>query len=146
MTRSKQRDKPVESSGTAGYSGTPLARKLGIRPGASVALVGAPEGFESTLALPPGVTVTRTARRKTTLTVWFVQSRSELERRLVKMAARADNGGLWIAWPKKASKVNTDVSETIVRERGLAIGLVDFKVCAVDGTWSGLRFSRRKGA
>lgn len=127
----------------AGYSGTPLPRKLGIKPNAPVALIGAPEDFELTLdRLPEGASLHRDGR-PADLSLWFVTSRSQLEGGIEAMSARAEGGGLWIAWPKKASGVSTDLSESVVRETGLAAGLVDFKICAIDRVWSGLRFSRR---
>jgi hypothetical protein len=130
---------------TAGYSGTPLPRKLGIKPGARVALIGAPHDFETVLGeLPPRVTVLRRARGHLDVLVVFIQKRSELERRLPALKQALDqSGGLWVAWPKRGSGVATDVSEATVRELGLAAGLVDNKVCAIDTTWSGLRFVYR---
>ena len=129
----------------AGYSGTPLPKKLGIKEGSVVALIGAPTDFERTLGkLPAGVTLTRAPRSKTTLTLWFVTTRAELERNVRTMAPRSEGSGLWIIWPKLSSALAGDVRENIVRDAALAAGMVDFKVCAVDSTWSGLRFSRRK--
>jgi CheY-like chemotaxis protein len=138
---------PVVPGPMAGYSGTPLPQKLGIKPGAVVALRGAPPAFERTLGrLPEGARVTRTARRADR-TLLFVRSRAELARKLPAAArALAAGQGLWIAWPKQASGVKTDLSERVVRERGLALGIVDYKICAIDETWSGLRFSRRAPA
>ncbi len=130
----------------AGYSGTPLAKKLGIKPGTTVLLVGAPRGWEPTLvALPDDVVVRRGAIAKADMILWFASSAKEL-RAGVKKAARSFTGGLWIAWPKKASGVPTDLSEDVVRTTGIAAGLVDFKVCAIDATWSGHRFARSKKA
>jgi hypothetical protein len=125
----------------AGYSGTPLAAKLGIKPGARVAFPAAPPGFGDLLApLPDGVTVRPRARGPLDILVFFTRSRSELERRLPRLRAALDPaGGLWIAWPKRSSGVPTDVTEDVVRELGLANRLVDNKVCAIDETWSGLR-------
>jgi hypothetical protein len=133
------------SIATAGYSGTPLVRKLGIKPGARLALIGAPDGFDLTLGeLPPDVSVRRRLRGPLDVIVAFFARRSELERRLSAMSAALDPaGGLWVAWPKRASGVPTDVSENVVRELGLATGLVDNKVCAIDATWSGLRLVYR---
>jgi hypothetical protein len=130
---------------SAGYSGTPLPRKLGIKPEARVALVGAPEGFGETLGeLPSGVSVRRSARGPVDVLVAFFTQRRELERRLPGLVRALDpDGGLWIAWPKRASGVTTDVSENLTRDLGLAAGLVDNKVCAIDETWSGLRFVYR---
>lgn len=128
-----------------GYSGTPLMKKLGIQAGYTVALSGAPEGFESILGpLPMDVTLRRQARGHCDLIVWFTRTRKDLERRVKRMGALAGKGGLWIAWPKKASGMATDLDQTVVRKTGLASGLVDYKVCAVDETWSGLRFTQRK--
>lgn len=126
----------------AGYSGTPLSRKLGIREGARVALVRAPDGFEETLdPLPEGVRVRTQARGAQDVVVFFATRRAELERRFNGLAQSiAPNGGLWIVWPKRTSNVATDLRESEVRNVGLAHGLVDNKVCAVDECWSGLRF------
>ncbi|MCY3912030.1 MAG: hypothetical protein OXG43_02145 [Chloroflexi bacterium] len=135
----------VPASSMAGYSGTPLPRKLGIKPGYAVALVGAPDDFDRTLGeLPPDVTLRRRAQGLCDLIVWFVGSRRDLERRVARYGARVGTGGLWICWPKKASDVVSDLSERVVRETGLAHGLVDYKIASIDQTWSGLRFTRRK--
>jgi Protein of unknown function (DUF3052) len=133
-------------SSPAGYSGTPLARKLGFKPGFVVAYVGAPEGFDGLLGeLPDGVTVRRRLRRPLDLVVCFVTARSDLERRLPALrAALAPAGMLWVAWPKRSSGVRTDVTEDVVRDVALPTGLVDTKVCAIDATWSGLRLVVRR--
>jgi hypothetical protein len=128
---------------TAGYSGTPLPRKLGIKPGHRLALLGAPDGFE--LELPEGVSVRRRAGGKADVIVSFHTARAELERRLPALRAMMEPAsGLWIAWPKRASKVPTDITEDVLREIALPTGLVDNKVCAVDETWSGLRLVIRR--
>ncbi len=129
----------------AGYSGTPLVRKLGIKPGARLALIGAPDGFDETLGdLPDGVEVRRAARGPLDVIVAFFVDRSRFERRLPALRTALDPaGGLWIAWPKRASGVATDLTENVVRERALATGLVDNKVCAIDAVWSGLRLVYR---
>jgi hypothetical protein len=129
----------------AGYSGTPLPKKLGIKEAHRVALLDAPDDIERLLGdLPPGVTVLRSARAPLDVVVWFVTERRILERRLPELAARLDRaGGLWICWPKKASGVTTDVTENVARDAALALGLVDNKVCAIDETWSGLRIVYR---
>ena len=130
----------------AGYSGTPLVRKLGIKPEARLGLIAAPDGFDATLGeLPPGVRVRRRlSRQPFDVIVAFHRRRAELERRLPALAGALDPaGGLWIAWPKRASGVPTDVTENVVRDLGLAAGLVDNKVCAVDLVWSGLRLVYR---
>ena len=128
-----------------GYSGTPLAKKLGIKSGSRVALVRAPAGFEVALQpLPEGVRLRTQTRSAQDIVLFFATRLAELERRFDGFArAIAPNGGLWVAWPKGTSCVATDLRESIVRELGLAHGLVDNKVCAVDDVWSGLRFVYR---
>jgi hypothetical protein len=130
---------------SAGYSGTPLPRKLGIKPQARLGVIGAPPGFDEVLGdLPPGVSVHRRLRGTFDVLVAFVRTRSELERRLPALKQALDQaGGLWVAWPKRSSGVATDLSDGNVRDVGLGIGLVDNKVCAIDTTWSGLRFVYR---
>jgi hypothetical protein len=133
-------------SAAAGYSGTRLPRKLGIKPEARVAVIGAPDGFDAALgALPDGVAVRRrVGGQPLDVIVAFFSRRSMLERRLPTLSAALDPaGGLWIAWPKRASGVPTDVTEDVVRTLGLAAGLVDNKVCAIDQVWSGLRLVYR---
>jgi hypothetical protein len=134
------------SSGAAGYSGTPLPRKLGIKPEARLGLIRAPDGFLGTLGeLPPGVEVRTRLRGDFDVIVAFFVRRVELERRLPGLRAALDlAGGLWLAWPKRTSGVATDLGDATVRELGLATGLVDNKVCAIDETWSGLRFVYRR--
>jgi hypothetical protein len=137
----------VPASGLAGYSGTPLPKKLGIKAGSRVALFGAPQDFRRTLGeLPEGARLIARARAESDLALWFVRSRRDLERGIERMAARLEHGSMWICWPKKASAMAADVSETEVRRVGLDAGLVDYKICAVDETWSGLLFTRRKGS
>jgi hypothetical protein len=138
----------------AGYSGTPLPKKLGIKDDHRIALLNAPDDFDRTLGqLPPGVSVESEARNGSfDVMVFFTSKRAELQRRFAGLAKRlTPAGGLWIAWPKRASGVPTDLTEDTVRDVGLEAGLVDNKVCAVDDTWSGLRFvfrlqDRPKGA
>ena len=129
-----------------GYSGTPLARKLGIIEGSRVALLGAPEGFDEELAPLPGeVTVLRRLAPGLDVAVLFVTERRELERRFPAVAkAVFPAGGFWVAWPKRASKVPTDLTEDVLREVGLPQGLVDNKVCAITDVWSGLRLVWRR--
>jgi hypothetical protein len=129
----------------AGYSGTPLVRKLGIKPGSRLALVDAPDGFDRTLGeLPAGVGVSRAARGPADVIVAFFAERARLEQRLPALReALEPAGGLWIAWPKRSSGVATDLTENVVRELGLAAALVDNKVCAIDAVWSGLRLVYR---
>ena len=127
---------------TAGYSGTPLPKKLGIRPGHRVLLLNAPDGFEDgTLGeLPDGVGVRRQLRGPADVIVSFHTERADLQRRMPKLRAAMDPAaGLWIAWPKRASKVPTDLTEDVVREIALDNVLVDNKVAALDEKWSGLR-------
>jgi hypothetical protein len=123
-----------------GYSGTPLPRKLGIKEGHRVLLAGAPDGFD--LGPLPGVEVHhRAGRTPYDVIVTFTPDRKALDQRFVPLSARlVSNGGLWVAWPKRSSGLATDLDENIVRDVGLAAGLVDNKVCAIDQTWSGLRF------
>jgi hypothetical protein len=132
---------------SVGYSGTPLVAKLGIKPDARLGLIGAPQDFDDTLGeLPRGVDVRRRlgGRARFDVIVAFHTRRSELERRLPALAAALDPaGGLWLAWPKRASGVATDVTEDVVRGLGLSAGLVDNKVCAIDAVWSGLRLVYR---
>jgi hypothetical protein len=129
----------------AGYSGTPLVKKLGIKEGHVVVVSGAPESLEASLgALPDGVAVKARLAGKADVIVFFTKRRAELERRYETLKRTLEpNGGLWVAWPKKASGVETDVTEDVVREIALAGGLVDNKVCAIDETWSGLRLVYR---
>ena len=130
---------------SAGYSGTPLPKKLAIKEGMRVATVGAPPDFAATLgAMPPGATLHRGLHGPRDLTIWFVTSRRQLEGDLGRVVPPKGRGSLWIAWPKKTSGVKTDVTEDLLREIVLPLGLVDRKVCAIDATWSGLLFSWRK--
>jgi len=127
----------------AGYSGTPLVRKLGIKAGHRVALLGAPDGFEGTLdGLPADVSLQGDLRGEPLdVIVLFAPDRAGLERGFARAARRlTPAGGLWVAWPKKASGVPTDLTETVVQAVGLDAGLVDNKVCAIDDVWAGLRF------
>jgi hypothetical protein len=130
----------------AGYSGTPLAQKLGIKAGASIALVGAPAGFEATLdGLPADVTIRAKPTGRNDVVVAFHTARAPLERAVPALVRALDvDGGLWIAWPKRSSGVATDITEDTVRDVFLPLGLVDNKVCAIDDTWSGLRVVWRK--
>jgi hypothetical protein len=127
---------------SAGYSGTPLPKKLGIKPGHRLLVLGAPDGFEDgTLGpLPDGVEVRRRAAGTADVIVAFHTRRAELARKMPQLRERMDPAaGLWIAWPKRTAKVETDLTEDVVRELALENVLVDNKVCAIDETWSGLR-------
>jgi hypothetical protein len=138
-------DPRVPRSTLEGYAGTPLPKKLGIKPGSRVALVGAPSGFERTLgALPAGAALHRGLRGSPGLVLWFVRSRAELGRRVRTMAHRLGEGAMWIAWRKQASARAGDLTQQQVREAGLAAGLVDYKIASFDPTWSGLLFRRRR--
>jgi CheY-like chemotaxis protein len=143
--RNPPTDPVVPDSVFAGYSGTPLPKKLGIKSGSTVALIGAPADFAATLgSLPKGASLRPSGRGKRDLTICFVGARHDLARRLPGLVKAAEQGHVWIAWPKKASGVKTDLTQTHVRRAGLDRGLVDFKICAIDDTWSGLCFARRK--
>ena len=129
-----------------GYSGTPLPQKLGIKPDSRLGLLNAPVDFMGTLGeLPHGVRVlVGNLHPPVDVVVAFFTERRQLERRLPGLIGVLDKaGGLWIAWPKRASGVDTDITEDVVRELGLAEGVVDNKVCAIDETWSGLRLVYR---
>lgn len=130
----------------AGYSGTPLPSKLGIKPGTTLALVNPPDGFDDTLgALPDDVRVSASARRGADVVVFFTRRRAELEKRIGALErAVFPDGALWVAWPKRASGVPTDITEDTLRDVALPRGLVDNKVCAIDDTWSGLRLVWRR--
>jgi CheY-like chemotaxis protein len=136
------KDVPGPRSRLEGHAGTPLPQKLGIKPGYTVSLVGAPLGFRHALGeLPEKVVLRDGVRGQTDLTLWFAKSRTELEERLQHMKAFSKNAGLWIIWPKQTSGLQTDLGQQLVREAGLAAGMVDFKICSIDPTWSGLRFT-----
>ena len=127
----------------SGYSGTPLPKKLGIASGSTVALVGAPDGVID--GLPDDVTVKRRARGKADVVVAFFTERRELERRIEALGRMIfPAGGLWVAWPKRASGLVTTMDENVVRAVALPLGLVDNKVCAIDETWTGLRVVWRR--
>ncbi|MBX3381033.1 MAG: DUF3052 family protein [Phycisphaeraceae bacterium] len=127
----------------AGYSGTPLPQKLGIKPGHAVGLWSEPDNFINSLApVPENVTFTAISHGKSPLDVLvvFIKSQKELATRFATARTRMNPAaGLWISWPKKASGIHTDVTEKIIRDLALATDLVDNKVCAIDETWSGLR-------
>ena len=129
----------------AGYSGTPLAKKLGIKEGMRVAAVGAPYGFASLLEpLPGGVEWLGRARSPVDLVVAFFTRRADVTRRWASLtAAVGPSGVVWVAWPKKSSGVATDLTENVFRQLLLPSGWVDVKVCAIDETWSGLKFVLR---
>jgi CheY-like chemotaxis protein len=137
--------RPVVRSAMDAYTGTPPARKLGIKAGHKVALINEPGRFRETLVdLPGDVSFARSLTGQENLVVWFVSSRSELEEQVSRYARQVPDGGIWIAWPKKAAGLGSDLSEKNVREAGLAAGLVDYKIASIDRTWSGLKFARKK--
>jgi hypothetical protein len=140
MTK-KTKNKTEGKTLTAGYSGTPLVKKLGIKAGFNVVFVNAPEGFASGLDLPPDVIPNQTARQPLDCVLLFVTNEKELRQKFAHLAAKLKPSGmLWVAWPKKSSGVITDLSFTNVQLIGLDAGLVDTKICAVDDVWSGLKF------
>ncbi len=138
-------DPVVPASQFAAYAGKPLIDKLGIQTNSVVGLVSAPPDFGNTLGtLPEGAELREGPSGECDLFIWFTRSRAELEEGLPQMVDLAGQGPLWIAWPKKASRMTTDLTQQQVRDAGLAAGLVDYKICSIDKTWSGLLFTRRK--
>jgi hypothetical protein len=131
---------------TAGYSDRTLPAKLGIKPNTRIGLLNAPRGYGATLRpLPDGVRVTASIRGTLPFIQLFTTSRRELERRFPALVrALAQDGALWVSWPKRSSGVDTDLTEDVIRAVALAGGLVDVKVCAVDEVWSGLKLVRRR--
>jgi hypothetical protein len=130
----------------AGYSGTPLAKKLGIKPGATICTVGVPPHYLSLLEpLPADVTISRRPMDNIEIVHIFTKSRSELIELLTRYRAKIkQDGAIWVSWPKKSSGISSEVTENTVREVALPMGLVDIKVCAVDDVWSGLKLVIRK--
>lgn len=129
-----------------GYSGTPLAKKLGIEAGYDVWTAGAPDGFVDWLeTLPEGVDVQTGSQPRVDMAVVFGTSRAEIEERFASAMGRiGPEGAIWVAWPKKSSGISTDLNGDVMRELFLPTGMVDNKVCAIDETWSGLRFVVRR--
>ena len=130
----------------AGYSGTPLVKKLGIAEGTAVVVMNPPPNYATLLgALPDGAAVVRSGRGEPAFVHLFVRSAAELLAALTRLRKQIRSDGvIWVSWPKKSSKVPTDVTEDVIREIALPMGLVDIKVCAVDETWSGLKLMIRK--
>ena len=128
-----------------GYSPKPLSEKLGIKPGTHVVALGAPTAYAKLLGdLPAGARVASRLAKPSRFIHRFVSRRQELQGDFPRLAGSlADDGTLWISWPKKASGVATDLNENVIRDMGLPLGLVDVKVCAIDDVWSGLKFVRR---
>lgn len=131
---------------TAGYSGTPLPQKLGVKPHSVLAILDDPGNMAELIApLPAGVEIRTTARGRADTVLFFTKQRRRLEQRIDSLARLIfPDGGLWVCWPKRASKVPTDMTEDLVRELVLPLGLVDVKVAAIDQTWSGLRVVHRR--
>lgn len=129
-----------------GYSGTPLARKLGITEGVSVAVIDAPRNYEQLVApLPIGAKIVKKVPKHAAFVHLFATERADLEKELGTLrGAIAQNGVVWVSWPKKSAKVATDITEDVIREVALPMGFVDVKVCAVDAIWSGLKLMIRR--
>lgn len=129
-----------------GYSGTPLAKKLGFAPDMSVVLLDAPPNLSELLGdLPSGVKVSRRLTHGADIVLIFVEYAADLSRKVLALkSAVAPDGMVWVAWPKRASKMPTDLTEDVIRDIVLPTGLVDVKVCAIDATWSGLKLVIRK--
>lgn len=136
----------MTAEGGAGYSGRPLAAKLGIQPGFVVVAQGAPADYEALLAVPsPGITVVSRLSARANLVHLFVTKRAELARILGSLRTRLDDEvPVWVSWPKRSSGVATAVTEDVIRACALPLGFVDIKVCAVDATWSGLKLVVRR--
>jgi hypothetical protein len=130
----------------AGYSGTPLPQKLGIKPGLSVVTINAPTNYRRLLCtIPEGVTFSDRLKPESSFVHVFIKTRSELEKKLSILREKlADTGTVWVSWPKRSSGVSTDVTEDVVRAVALPLGFVDVKVCAIDETWSGLKLMVRR--
>lgn len=137
-------DPVVPRSTLDGYAGAPLAKKVGIREGSRIGLVGAPAGFGAVLGeLPAGASVREGVGAPCDLILWFPRSREDMEEGILAVGAAMGRDGLWVVWPKKASGISSDLTQPVVRAIGLATGLVDYKVAAINDTWTGLRFTRR---
>ena len=126
----------------SGYSGTPLWKKLGCKPGYRIAVIAPPEDFDLDMdGIPPDIAVIGELQPEMDVILWFCTSVLELDKALLEgRKCMKTNAGLWISWPKKASKMTSELNENVVREDGLKTGLVDNKICAVNEQWSGLRF------
>ena len=130
----------------AGYSGTPLPQKLGIKPGLTVVTINAPAKYRRLLGkIPDGVTFSGRLKPGSNFVHLFTNRRNELRKKMSILRDKiSDNGTVWVSWPKKSSGISTDVTEDVVREIALPLGFVDIKVCAVDEIWSGLKLMIRK--
>ena len=130
----------------AGYSGTPLPQKLGIKPGLMVVTINAPANYRRLLGqIPDGVTFSERLKSGSSFVHLFTSRRSEIQKKMPILRNKlSDNGTIWVSWPKKSSGISTDVTEDVIREIALPLGFVDIKVCAVDETWSGLKLMIRR--
>ena len=130
----------------AGYSGTPLPQKLGIKPGLMVVTVNAPANYRRLLGqIPDSVTFSERLKSGSSFVHLFTSRRSEIQKKMSILRDKiSDNGAIWVSWPKKSSGISTDVTEDVIREIALPLGFVDIKVCAVDETWSGLKLMIRR--
>jgi hypothetical protein len=142
----KRRKQSLKRFTMAGYSGTPLFQKLGIKPGTQLQSINEPANYRKLLGkLPPGVRFSNRLTRGSMFIHFFTTKRSELEKTLPLLRKTMDdNGAVWVSWPKKSAGTNTDVTEDVIRVVALPLGFVDIKVCAVDETWSGLKLMIRK--
>ena len=128
------------------YKARPLTAKLAIKANATVQLIGSPDGFLEKLGdLPEGAKVRESSRGHADMRIWFVRTRAELESGIDAAARNSQNTPLWIAWPKKQSRYSSDLTQQMVRDAGLNAGLVDYKICSMDETWSALLFTLRRG-
>lgn len=135
----------VPGDNFAAYAGTPLVKKLGIKAFTTVTLIGAPPGFKDSLTgLPDGVLFQEQFESPCDLILWFIKTHAELTEQIVQIRANTGKGGVWMIWPKKASGITSDLTQAVVRQVGLEVGLVDYKVSSIDETWTGLRFTVRK--
>jgi len=137
---------PLKQFRMAGYSGTPLTRKLGIKPATTVTVINQPASYRKLLGKhPDGVEFTDGVRSRSSFIHFFTTRRSELEKQLNRLRAKvSDTATLWVSWPKKSAGVPTDVTEDVIRAVALPLGFVDVKVCAIDETWSGLKLVIRR--
>jgi hypothetical protein len=138
--------RPVKQFNMAGYSGTPLAQKLGIKPEQTVVVIDEPTNYRNLLGQAADrVTFSRRVGNGAPFVHFFATRRAELEKRLKQLRIQiSDSGTVWVSWPKKSSGVPTDVTEDVIRDVALPLGFVDVKVCAVDETWSGLKLMIRR--
>lgn len=144
VVREGVKDPIVPESVFAAYAGKPLTEKLGIKAGFIVALVGAPQGFDSRLGrMPEGSVLVEGVDEGSDLTIWFVRTEGDLHKALPGITDASKRGPVWIAWPKKGSKMQGELAQQIVRERGMAVGMVDYKICSIDQDWSALLFKWR---